>query len=72
MDLERPALSDARSIPKGGDHNDKRPTLPLMGQRAFISWGVRGRSPLPFYQSRASMMVSTRMVVAGLSGASAP
>lgn len=46
--------------------------FPFGGQWAFNAWGVRRGCPLPFYQSRASMMVSTRMVVAGLSGVSAP
>ena len=67
-----PTRSNACPIPGFRDHHDKRPTLPLRGQWAFIVSDVRGRSPLPFYQSRAIMMVSTRMVVSGLSGASAP
>jgi hypothetical protein len=57
--------------PKEGITTTKGPLCLFEGQRAFIVSYVRGRSPLP-YQSRASMMVSTRVVVVGLSGVSAP
>ena len=48
----------------------KGPLSLWRGQQAF-DCAIVGGGPLP-YQSDAIMMVSTRMVVAGLSGVSAP